>query len=141
MKPLAIILTTGALLAACGTSTGVQTTTWSATLAPEPAFPTVAGTAMATSTGTQIQVTASLTGVPQGSVLPWHIHFGTCDNDQGIVGSAGAYPHLEPNAAGEATATANVAAVLQPGQPYFVNVHASPQDLPTIVACGALTMN
>jgi hypothetical protein len=113
-------------------------TEWTATLAAMPDFPGVTGSATVLSGPATTTVMATLQDAQPGSVLPWHIHYGTCDNDQGIVGAAAAYPHLMPDAGGSATATATVGVVLQPGQPYFVNVHASPEDLPTIVACGQL---
>lgn len=129
-----------AVAAACSDPISVQPTSWTATLVGTSAFPGVSGTATATATGTQTVVTATIEGAAAGSVLPWHIHFGTCDDDQGIVGGAAAYPSLEVDGTGSATATANVPAGLQVAVPYFVNVHASPADLATIVACGALVL-
>jgi hypothetical protein len=84
-------------------------------------------------------VTATLVGATPGAEHPWHIHLGTCDNDEGIFGDPAAYPHLQVGAAGQATAMATLVATLQAGASYFVNVHASAEDLATIVACGELT--
>jgi Cu/Zn superoxide dismutase len=140
MRGLALSLILATTAACSGSVTSPPPGEWTATLAPTAGFPGVSGTATATTTATQTTVTATLSGAAPGSVHPWHIHFGTCVNDQGIVGGAAAYPHLEVDAAGNATATATINFRLQPGTPYMVNVHASPQDLPTIVACGGLTL-
>ena len=66
------------------------------------------------------------------------MHYGSCGNDQGIVGDANAYPMLRPTN-GTATVSATIAMPLDPTRSYFINIHQSPTDLPTIVACGALT--
>jgi Cu/Zn superoxide dismutase len=139
MRAIAVLLI-GLFVAACNDDGTTQPATqWNATLAGTPAFAGVSGTATASVAGGQTVVTATLAGAQAGSVHPWHIHFGTCADDQGIVGGAAAYPHLQAGAEGQATATATVNVALQAGQAYFINVHASPQNLPTIVACGALT--
>lgn len=139
MKGLAIV-TIVAFAAACSDPVSVPPREWEATLVGTAAFPGVSGTASATATATQTIVTATIAGAVVGSVLPWHIHFGTCEDDQGIVGDPGAYPFLEVDATGTATAAAGVAAGLQAGADYFVNVHAAPDNLPTIVACGQLEL-
>lgn len=72
---------------------------------------------------------------------PWHIHAGECGSGGPIVGSATAYPVLSMNAEGEAMAEATLDVTLDEEADYYVNVHASPDDLGTIVACGELHTN
>lgn len=74
-----------------------------------------------------------------GTVRPWHVHYGSCGNDQGIVGDAGAYTPLRPGFDGTSTVSATISVPLDPSRSYFVNIHKSPTELQTIVACGALT--
>jgi hypothetical protein len=77
-------------------------------------------------------------GANAGAEHPWHLHVGTCATGGGIVGAANAYPALRPGANGNATATASLAVGLDPNAAYHVNVHRSPSDLGTVVACGDL---
>lgn len=124
---------------ACTTAPTTTAPAWEAMLQGTPSFPDVTGAATAETSLNTTTVTASISGATPGATHPWHIHYGTCQDDQGIVGAPDAYPHLAPGPNGEATAMATVGVVLQANQPYFVNVHASPQELETIVACGQLT--
>jgi hypothetical protein len=74
-----------------------------------------------------------------GGVHPWHIHEGKCGDNGPIVGPASAYPPLRVGADGRAAAMAHLDGVeLNEAKNYYVNVHASPTNLGTIVACGAL---
>ena len=75
-----------------------------------------------------------------GTVRPWHVHYGTCGNDQGIVGDPNAYAPLRPGADGAANATATITVPLDTRRTYFVNIHESPTRLQSIVACGPLGM-
>lgn len=116
-------------------------TTWSTTLQANPGFEGARGTARArTSTG-GTGVTVSFGEVPgmTGTVRPWHIHYGRCGNDRGIVGNAAAYQPLRPGADGTASASATIPLQLMAGNEYFVNIHRSPAELQTIVACGQLS--
>lgn len=111
---------------------------WQTTLQGQQGFQAVSGTAMATVGRGQTTITANLTGATPGSVHPWHVHFGTCGSGGDIVGAAGAYPALQVGSDGRAKATATIDMELQPGQPYYLNVHRSAEDLKTIAACGDL---
>lgn len=71
-------------------------------------------------------------------VHPWHIHAGRCGSGGPIVGDPAAYPALRPGTDGNGTASATVNVPLTMGQDYYVNIHASPSELGTIVACGQL---
>lgn len=99
------------------------------------------GSVDVTSTATGASASVTLTQGEAGSEYPWHIHEGTCDSGaQGpIVGDASAYTPLRPDETGQARATAELSVPLSAMGSYYVNVHASPDDLGTIVACGELS--
>ena len=73
-----------------------------------------------------------------GGQHPWHVHLGQCGSDQGILGAADAYPVLKVGGDGKAEATAKLDIPLPATGQYFINVHASPANMGTIVACGNL---
>lgn len=85
------------------------------------------------------RATVSVSNAVPGGRHPWHVHVGQCGNDQGILGSADSYPVLAVGNDGQAEASAvlEMAVPASTGQ-YFVNVHASPENLGTIIACGNL---
>jgi superoxide dismutase, Cu-Zn family len=135
IRKLALISIVGAA-AGCAT-VGLAPLQWESTMAGQDAYPgRVAATVATGITGTVVHV--SLAGGTPGATHPWHIHRGTCGNDLGIVGATEAYPALRPGTDGRANASATVNVALIPGDSYFVNVHASPQNLGTIVACSNL---
>lgn len=84
------------------------------------------------------RVNVTLSGGSVGGRHPWHVHTGTCGSGGEIVADATAYPILEPNARGNASATATLDIELDPEADYHVNLHASPDDLGTLVGCGDL---
>lgn len=133
------IVTTFVLLSACATIPPPPTD-WTSSISANPGFAGAGANASARSTtgGTTINVAFRETSGMSGTVRPWHVHRGSCGNDQGIVGDANAYPALRPGADGTAAASATIATPLDPAGSYFVNIHKSPQELETIVACGAL---
>jgi hypothetical protein len=73
-----------------------------------------------------------------GGVHPWHVHRGQCGNDMGVLGPANAYKPLKVNGDGEAKADADLPIPMPTVGNYFVNVHASAQNMGVIVACGNL---
>lgn len=83
-------------------------------------------------------VAVSIAGAESGARHPWHIHRGTCGSGGPIVGDANAYPVLSVGVNGTASASANLNVALSEDGRYYVNIHRSPQDLGTIVSCGAL---
>jgi hypothetical protein len=141
------------LLAACGgqssnTDTdaapvGFMGARWSATLTPPAGSPSaeVSGTAtvMGNADSTQTRVEVALNGATPGAGLPWHLHRGTCGSDQGIVGDASDYAPLTVGINGRAAGTATLEMAMPRSGEYMINVHASPTELGTIVACGNLT--
>ena len=121
---------------------------WRATLVPPeppsapaaaPATPAVGGVATIRSAGKQRTLAdVHIANAKPGSVHPWHVHKGTCGNDQGIVGPADAYTPLEVGADGESEVTVTLPYPTPTSGEYMVNVHQSGSDLKTIVACGNL---
>lgn len=96
----------------------------------------IGGSATGT-TGDSTHVTVNITGGQPGATYPWHIHDGKCtDPSAPVVGEASAYPPLVAGADGTATAQAHIAVGLNEAKNYIINVHASPTNLATIVACG-----
>ncbi len=73
-----------------------------------------------------------------GGEHPWHVHVGRCGKDMGIFGPADAYEPLTVRDNGEAQSTAELGVPLPTSGQYFVNVHASRNNMGTIVACGNL---
>src|SRR5687767_14629124 len=56
--------------------------------------------AQSTASGTGISIAYREAAGMSGTVRPWHVHYGSCGNDQGIVGDPNAYPPLRPGADG-----------------------------------------
>jgi hypothetical protein len=83
---------------------------------------------------------ATLTGGSAGGVHPWSIHEGSCDGDGPIVGEAGLYPLLRPDASGDASATVFIPIELSLDERYSVQLRQSPDD-DTLVGCGELVRN
>ncbi len=109
---------------------------WKATLSPV-GTSGVSGTASGTTAHDSSHVTVSIAGAAPGATLPWHVHEGKCsDAGAPVVGDAGKYPPLVVGADGRATATAHLTVQLNEAKNYIINVHASPTNLGTIVACG-----
>ncbi len=88
--------------------------------------------------GTRANLT--LSGGSAGGVHPWHIHEGTCSSGGPIVGDPSAYPVLQPDAGGNASATVALDVGLSTDADYHVNIHQSPDD-DTVVGCGDLRSN
>lgn len=91
---------------------------------------------MAMVRGTTIQLT--LSGDQPGSTRPWHVHKGTCTNDEGVVGQASSFPPLSIAQNGRGTAKATLGEPLPDTGSYFVAVHASASGMKNIIACGPL---
>lgn len=132
-----------ACLVVLGCQTGTEPAVesqWDATLEGRPGFLTVAGTGFASTTAVSSTASVNITGATPGAVHPWHVHAGTCASGGPIVGDPNAYTPLQVGTGGAASGVATIDVVLQPQQSYFINVHASPADLATIVACGDLQL-
>ncbi|MBA3761267.1 MAG: hypothetical protein H0X07_12130 [Gemmatimonadales bacterium] len=85
---------------------------------------------------TQAQV--NLSNAVPGGVHPWHVHRGRCGQDQGIFGPAEAYKPLKVGGDGRASSKGELPVSTPKTGEYFVQVHASAQNMKTIVACGNL---
>jgi hypothetical protein len=96
-----------------------------------------ASMAPGTKSGTTI-VSLALANATPGGVHPWQLHRGQCGSDDGIVGSAGAYPLAKVGRAGHATASANLTLDTPTVGNYFVSVSASAANDAVTVACGNL---
>jgi hypothetical protein len=121
-------------------ASGASAMKWNTTLAPQGAG-TVAGTATVapgTTAGTTV-VAVVITGGTPGAIYPWHVHTGNCGEQGPVVGSAAAYPVLTADAAGKAQANATIPVTTPTTGNYYVNVHASPSDMGTIISCGNLS--
>lgn len=88
--------------------------------------------------GGKTTISINLANAMAGQRLPWHIHEGTCTQDMGIVGDPSAYAPIVVGNDGTATANATLTISLDEAKDYFVNIHASPTNMQTIVACGDL---
>jgi hypothetical protein len=73
-----------------------------------------------------------------GGEHPWHVHLGQCGSDRGIFGAAGAYEPLRVGSDGQAQETAVLSVPPPEAGQYFINVHASRNNMQTIIACGNL---
>ncbi len=74
---------------------------------------------------------------PSG-VHPWHVYQGQCGDKGAVVGSATAYPPLNVDREGTATAAATLPLELPTSGAYYVAVNASAANMETVVACGNL---
>ena len=72
------------------------------------------------------------------SVVPWHVHYGVCGNDELIVGRPANYPPLVIDQSGQLRAVALLPVELTDKSTYVVHRHASPTEMHTVVACAPL---
>jgi hypothetical protein len=86
----------------------------------------------------QTKAHVEITNAAPGGRHPWHVHRGQCGTDMGILGPADAYHVLKVSGDGKAQDDATLPVPLPTTGQYFVNVHASAQNMSTIVACGNL---
>lgn len=114
---------------------------WNATLAT-PASLTGAidihGTGWMAPSGGHTVAGVTISNAAPGGVHPWHIHQGKCGGNGAILGPADAYPLLNIASDGTASAQANLDIPLPESGEYHVNVHASSDNMGTIIACGNL---
>jgi hypothetical protein len=112
---------------------------WNARLTGQGANSSITGDFKAAVISGASDFTVNISGAPAGAVLPWHVHEGTCGSGGPIVGDASAYSPLTVGNDGRAQGQAKVSVSLNEATKYHVNVHASPTQLATIVACGDLS--
>ena len=114
---------------------------WNATLATPTQLAgavQVQGTAWMAPNGDHTRAYVSISNAAPGGVHPWHVHEGQCGSNGKIVGPATAYPPLKVGGDGTATAQAELPMPLPDSGAYYVNVHASADNMGTIIACGNL---
>ncbi|MFI5250607.1 MAG: hypothetical protein ACHQTF_11590 [Gemmatimonadales bacterium] len=115
---------------------------WNATLATPTQLAgalQVQGSAwMAPGSDNQTLVYVSVMNAAPGGQHPWHVHLGTCGNDQGILGPADAYKSLKIDGDGKASQQITLPVPIPTTGQYHVNVHASSSNMGTIIACGNL---
>lgn len=113
--------------------------TWRANLQPMNGSNITGSAAVTPGTTGAVTATISISGATAGDVHPWHVHNGTCATGGGVVGPGSAYTPLTVAAGGTASSSATLPTGLDGTQKYHVNVHKSPTDMGTIVACGDLS--
>jgi hypothetical protein len=86
----------------------------------------------------QTEAHVEISNAVPGGVHPWHVHRGQCGSDQGIFGPADAYDPLKVNGDGHAESKATLPVPLPKPGVYSVNIHASANNMRTIIACGNL---
>lgn len=136
MRRLSILV--GALFIAACQSGQEGIVDFDATLAGTAGYASYSGDARAVAGLGNTVITVRLEGATPGARHPWHVHSGDCGSGGPIVGDASEYPHLRPDAQGTDRETADIGVALDDDGDYYVNVHLSPENLGTIVACGEL---
>ena len=101
-------------------------------------YPGIGGTSRAMVAEGKTNATITVTGLQPGAVHPWHVHEGNCGSGGKIVGNPSDYTPLTVAADGTARGNANLMLRLEESAGYHVNVHLSPNQLETIIACGNL---
>ena len=93
-----------------------------------------------TSRAGEFRAVLAVRGSSAGQQLPWHVHRGSCNaNVVGtVVGSLVSYQALQVRGDGTADLTQTIRASLEPGQAYYVDIHASRSDMERIVSCADL---
>ena len=151
---IAVVIATTTAIAACNMSGNKQkvgqidpqnssaNTRWNATLST-PSGMTGAvdlhGTASLVATGPKKSLaTVSITNAAPKGVHPWHVYEGSCGDDGAVVGTASAYPPLNVDNDGHASASATLPLELPTSGAYHVVVNASAANMQTVVACGNL---
>ena len=113
---------------------------WSGNVAGRGTFTAVTGTVRAHIEGDNTTATIRLSGLPPRGHHPWHLHEGTCETGGPIFGSPNAYAPLHVGDDGSAESTARLINLkLNEARKYHANVHASPSNMGTIIACGNVT--
>ena len=86
------------------------------------------------------QAAVLLVGEEPGTVRAWRLHFGTCQQDEGVVGVASEYPPLVAGADRNSFIRAVIPLQFDRNRRYHVRVHPSQQQLDRLMACANLTL-
>jgi hypothetical protein len=73
-----------------------------------------------------------------GGQHPWHIHRGRCGSSDEILGPSDRYGVLDVGDDGKASRSVTLPERLPRSGNYIVDVHASPENIGTIISCGNL---
>lgn len=73
-----------------------------------------------------------------GATLPWHLHAGSCATIGSVVGNPAHYPPIRIGARRSGVVTVTLPMATPKGGAYAVQVHASPSNMKTVLACGEL---
>jgi hypothetical protein len=84
------------------------------------------------------KMSVELENAVPGGEHPWHVHVGQCGSNGQILDDAKAYSPLQVGDNGKAAATADLAMRMPRTGQYYINVHASRNNMGTIIACGNL---
>jgi hypothetical protein len=87
---------------------------------------------------TETRAHVAIENAVPGGEHPWHVHLGQCGSDRGIFGPPNAYQPLQVGGNGSAESDAELPVPVPVAGQYFVNVHASRNNMGTIIACGNL---
>jgi hypothetical protein len=135
VTPLAALL----VLSACdvGVDSGPVTFSWHGPLEAAPGWEQLSGEGALSWTegNAEFQAAAVVLNDEPGAERPWHVHHGTCDTGGSIVGAAEAYPPVVVEADGEGVALATVPGTLDRAASYHINIHASADQLETVIGC------
>lgn len=88
--------------------------------------------------GNRTHARIDISNATPGGEHPWHVHRGQCGSNGSIVGDASAYPLLKIDGDGKAGSAVHLDMPLPSFGDYYVNIHASQQNLQTIIACANL---
>lgn len=114
---------------------------WEATVTPEGGT-TVRGEGVARALPDGGTFTSlAIEGAQANARHPWHVHAGDCGSNGPIVGDPAAYPVLNVDADGAASAEATLDVALDVDGDYYFNIHESPENLATIVGCGEVDLD
>ena len=144
VSPKKLGSSTGSLLfvflafSACSTSTDPTTSLWEATLSP--ILPSVvSGNAAAVAQFGRTEASVEIRQGEPGTFYGWRINAGTCDGEGALQGGIAAYPLMEADETGIASADALLSTVLRSGGSYAARVYlplsGGGQE---ILACGNL---
>ena len=87
---------------------------------------------------TKTRAVVSIQNAVPGGEHPWHVHLGQCGDDRGIFGPADAYGPLQVGSNGQAQESAVLSVPVPVAGQDSINVHASRNNMKTIIGCGNL---
>lgn len=114
--------------------------TWEAELAGTGAYEDVTGAAAAVSNSTAFAAEIAIENAAVDAVFTWAVMEGTCAAPGDRVGAADAYPNLEVDDDGAATAEADDTVAMDEEGDYVVIVTDESGEAPVTVACAALAI-